>query len=344
VYLNVSGQSIQSHLPNPHDVIKMTREYELLKILADGKLHSGQELAENMGVSRTAIWKHLNKIRSKNLDICTFKGKGYQLSRQIELLQHDVITRKIRSEVNHHLHSVQLLYETGSTNKLLMNMHPAHGRVIIAEYQYAGRGRSGNVWLSGLAGSLCMSIAWHYDAIPNDFNAMSLAAGVVLAQCLEKFSGKSIQLKWPNDLIYGRSKLGGILIESKGQHAGEVDVVVGIGINFKLPEQLGRMINQNVTDLASVSSNTLSRNEIAAELINGIISFLSAYPKLGFNHYIDEWRKRDFGKDCEAELHLPGKKINGRIVDIDENGNLIMSADDRFMKFGSGELSLRVLN
>jgi BirA family biotin operon repressor/biotin-[acetyl-CoA-carboxylase] ligase len=168
--------------------------------------------------------------------------------------------------------------------------------------------------------------------------------GVVLAQCLEKFSGKSIQLKWPNDLIYGRSKLGGILIESKGQHAGEVDVVVGIGINFKLPEQLGRMINQNVTDLASVSSNTLSRNEIAAELINGIISFLSAYPKLGFNHYIDEWRKRDFGKDCEAELHLPGKKINGRIVDIDENGNLIMSADDRFMKFGSGELSLRVLN
>jgi BirA family biotin operon repressor/biotin-[acetyl-CoA-carboxylase] ligase len=162
VYLNVSGQSIQSHLPNPHDVIKMTREYELLKILADGKLHSGQELAENMGVSRTAIWKHLNKIRSKNLDICTFKGKGYQLSRQIELLQHDVITRKIRSEVNHHLHSVQLLYETGSTNKLLMNMHPAHGRVIIAEYQYAGRGRSGNVWLSGLAGSLCMSgLCWH---------------------------------------------------------------------------------------------------------------------------------------------------------------------------------------
>ncbi len=153
-----------------------------------------------------------------------------------------------------------------------------------------------------------------------------------------------ILLKWPNDIIHNRSKLGGILIESKGQHAGTVDVVVGIGINFNLPEELQLMIDQGVTDLERVSDRILSRNVIAAEIINEMISLLSAYPERGFNHYIDEWRKRDFGKGSDAELRLPDKNVYGRIIDIDENGNLIMSVRQKLTKYGSGELSLRLLN
>ncbi len=313
-------------------------------MLSDGKLHSGQELAGCLGVSRTAVWKHISKLRSKSLYIQTVMGKGYQLDRQIELLQKDLIASKVQADINRKLHSIEVLYETVSTNKLLMELTPTHGRVVIAEYQHAGRGRGENVWLSGLAGGLCLSLGWQYKAIPSDFNAISLAAGVVLAQCLEKFTGMDILLKWPNDIIHNRSKLGGILIESKGQHAGTVDVVVGIGINFNLPEELQLMIDQGVTDLERVSDRILSRNVIAAEIINEMISLLSAYPERGFNHYIDEWRKRDFGKGSDAELRLPDKNVYGRIIDIDENGNLIMSVRQKLTKYGSGELSLRLLN
>ena len=322
----------------------MTTEYKLLKVLSDGNLHSGQKIADQMGVSRTAVWKHLKKIRSKSLDVYTVRGKGYRLEGPLELLQEDLIAKKIRKEVSQYLHSVQVVYETDSTNNILLEQQDVQGRVIIAEYQHAGKGRGENIWLSGLAGSLCLSIGWHYEAIPSNFNAISLATGVVLARCIEKFTGVTIQLKWPNDLIHHRSKLGGVLIESRGQHAGIVDVVVGIGINFRLPTPLRQMISQNVTDLSSLWGETLSRNDIAAEIINETVNLLSTFPERGFNHYIDEWRMRDSGKDCEASLYLPGKQINGRIVDIDENGNLIMSTNDSLIKFGSGELSLRLLN
>ena len=322
----------------------MNTEHELLKLLSDGNLHSGQELADLMGISRTAVWKHLNKIRSKYLEISTVKGKGYQLERPIELLHEDSIRRKIRKDINRHLHSIQVLYETESTNNLLLDLYPAHGRVVIAEYQHAGKGRGENVWLSGLAGSLCLSIGWHYEAIPGDYNAISLATGVVVAKCLEKITGNSMQLKWPNDLIYDRCKLGGILIESRGQHAGVVDLVIGVGINFSLPEQLLRKINQSVIDISRLSDRSFSRNEIAAEIINELINLLSVFPDRGFNHYIEDWRRRDIGKGCDAELLLPGKKISGQILDIDENGNLIMSNNNKLLKFSSGELSLRLIN
>ena len=151
----------------------ITSEIELLKILADGKIYSGQVLAEKAGVSRAEIWKKINKIKNKNVEIKSIKGKGYCLASPIELLDDKKIRNQLSSYTNEHLQSLELLYQTESTNQLLMEQlanFPIHANVLLAEYQSEGKGRGSNKWLSGPGVGLCMSIGWHFDYIPKTFS------------------------------------------------------------------------------------------------------------------------------------------------------------------------------
>jgi BirA family biotin operon repressor/biotin-[acetyl-CoA-carboxylase] ligase len=144
--------------------------------------------------------------------------------------------------------------------------------------------------------------------------------------------------------VYGTAKLGGILIESRSQLAGPVDVIIGIGINVQLPRKVTDMIEQNVTDLATVFGNTPSRNGLAGVIINNMFELLENYTTRGFECWIDEWRKLDYGRGKPAIIRLPNQDIPGQIVDIDENGYLLMSVNGKLVKYSSGDLSLRVEN
>jgi BirA family transcriptional regulator, biotin operon repressor / biotin---[acetyl-CoA-carboxylase] ligase len=323
-----------------------TSEIELLRILADGELYSGQYLANKVGVSRTAIWKQINKIKEKNVKLIAIRGKGYQLEYPLELLNVNKIRDQLTPIVLQQLESIQVLYQTDSTNKVLMDAlpnTPIHARVVLAEYQSNGRGRGTNKWMSAPGMGLCISIAWHFDYMPKSFSALSLATGVVLANSLcQGEDGNRIQLKWPNDLIYNNAKLGGILIETRGQHAGSVDVVIGIGINININTQFSCLIDQKVTDLSTVYGNLPPRNYIASIIINNIFNLLAEYPQNGFEKYIGDWHQLDISKGKKAVLHSSGKKIVGTVNNIDDNGNLVMVVNGKKVKFSSGDLSLRL--
>ena len=323
------------------------REDDLLKILSDGEIYSGQELADRMGVSRTAIWKQISKIRDKNLQVISIRGKGYQLINPVELLDKDNIIADLTPATLKQLNSLQIFYQTSSTNELLMEQmlnEPIQANVVLAEYQTRGVGRRGKHWLSGLTSGLCLSIGWHFDQIPKTFTALSLATGVVLAKSIRQIANSNIQLKWPNDLIYNNSKLGGILIESRGQHAGVADVVIGIGINFNLPELISDALVQKVTDLNMIFGDTPSRNYMAALIINNMFKLLSLYSEQGFEQYIDDWRNLDYLRGNKALLSLTTEDVKGTVVDIDEYGNLIMSVNGNLVTYGSGDLTLRSEN
>ena len=322
-----------------------TSEVELLKILADGKLHSGQELAQIFGVSRTAIWKQLIKIKQKNLEVRSVKGKGYQLAQSLELLDKDQIRRQLKPIVQNQLTSLELYYETTSTNQLLIDSidgNSINGRVVLTEHQSEGRGRGGNKWVGGLGAGLYFSVGWHFDYVPKTFSALSLAVGVTLAKSIEVACPARIQLKWPNDICHNDAKLGGVLIESRGQNAGAIDVVIGIGLNIRLSNYLSGLIPQKTTDLTTVSDYQPSRNLIAAVMINNLFKLLSNYPDQGFEHYIDDWRKLDISKGKRGVLNFSNDRVEGVVIDIDEYGNLLMSIDGEQHKFGGGNLTLRL--
>ena len=322
-------------------------ERDLFAVLADGRFHSGQELAKLMGVSRTAVWKHLKKIREKGVDVHALRGRGYRLVLSVELLDADALVNHIEDSVQQRLRNLRVFYQIDSTNRFLSDQltnDNIHANVILAEYQTHGRGRGGNQWLAGLGSGLCMSIGWHFDSTPKTLSALSLATGVVLSRSLQQAGCSAIQLKWPNDLLHSGAKLGGILIESRGQLAGSVDVIIGIGINIEMPEQVADMIVQDVTDLTRVYGYRPSRNLLAGIIINNMFRLLDDYPRLGFDAYISEWRDLDYTRGKNAVLHLPNEDVTGRVADIDENGLLVMSVGDKLVKFSSGDLSLRILN
>lgn len=324
-----------------------SREYEILKILADGKFHSGQELADSINVSRTAIWKQLNKIREKQLDVRAIKGRGYQLSEPLELLQVDRILKSIALKPDVSIDAMNILFSIDSTNQYLLDQlskGPIHSRVVLTEHQKLGRGRGINRWESGLGAGLYLSIGWQFALMPKSYSALSLAVGTVIANCISELSGKSIGLKWPNDLIYEGSKLGGILIESRGQLAGRMDTVIGIGLNVNIFDDIRSKVNQDITDLKVIFGHIPSRNELAAKVISNIINMLAEYPDCGFGHYLQDWRVRDISRGKMARLNMAGNIIEGTVIDVDEQGNLIISVDGKHEKFTSGDLSLRVVN
>lgn len=322
----------------------MLIERRLLGLLADGGFHSGEDLARRLDVSRTAVWKHLSRLRDRQMEIEAVRGRGYRLARPLELLEEKAIRAGLAPDSRWALAKLKVYHETGSTNQVLVEAlgdGSIQGHVALAEYQASGRGRGGNRWLSAPGAGLALSVGWHFDGLPRTLSALSLATGVVLAGALRRH-GACVGLKWPNDLVYAGAKLGGVLIESRGQLAGPVDVIIGIGINIDLPEGVAAAIGQPVTDMRRILGQAPPRNRLAAAIIGDMLTLLGNYHRRGFEAYIEAWRRLDCSRDKIATLHRRGEDVSGRVVDIDENGNLVLEVAGDLRKFSSGDLSLRV--
>jgi BirA family biotin operon repressor/biotin-[acetyl-CoA-carboxylase] ligase len=153
---------------------------------------------------------------------------------------------------------------------------------------------------------------------------------------------EGVGLKWPNDIFFQNRKLGGLLIETRGETAGPCDVVIGMGLNIAFPVDFEGDINQPWIDLVGIKDLVPSRNVIAAKLITEIMLLLDSYAEADTKDIINEWQKYDCMRGKLAKLILPDKNITGLIVGVDNDGALLMSVDDNVRKFTAGEISLRV--
>jgi len=322
------------------------RKKQLLAALADGECHSGQDLAGLAGISRAAVWKRLRSLRESGLEIDAVRGKGYRLRQPLELLDADALQRSFCPEARALPVCLEVLFETASTNQCLLARSGGPsltGRVVLAEYQTAGRGRGGNQWLAAPASGICLSLGWHYRCGPDSLTALSLAVGVAVAEVLEEAGCTGVSLKWPNDIVVDGAKLGGILIESRAQNAGAWDVVVGIGLNVHLPAGMVRQIGREVTDAARLLAPARPRrNRLAAEIVNHTLSMLRTFGEQGFAPFMERWRELDYTRGKTVRLLRAGTECTGQVIDIDENGMLIMSVNGAREKFNSGEISLRL--
>ncbi|MFQ5660665.1 MAG: bifunctional biotin--[acetyl-CoA-carboxylase] ligase/biotin operon repressor BirA [Gammaproteobacteria bacterium] len=325
----------------------MATNEEVLRYLADGKFHSGEALAQRLGISRTAIWKRIHTLSRYGVDVYSVRGRGYRLAQAIELYDEARIRSYLSGNDIHLPGWMQIVFKTGSTNQLLLDYLPEksiHGRVTLAEFQSAGRGRRGRSWIAPAGAGICLSAGWHFDSQPASMTALSLASGVAVASALKKLGITEVFLKWPNDIVSAGKKLGGILIELRGETAGPCDVVLGIGVNVNLPADVISMVDQPITDLARLHTNPPSRNHLAGAIISETLSMLEKFATHGFSPFIDTWRELDYGKGKDAVLVLPHTSIKGRVLGIDEQGMLSMEVLGERKTFNSGELSLRVFN
>ncbi len=316
-----------------------------MRLIADSKLYSGEELGRALGVSRAAIWKMINSLSHYGLTIVAMKGKGYRLSRSIEFLDKQLLLSRMRSPAVKILNKLEIFEEIDSTNKYLLEspeISDKHACVILAEYQTQGRGRRGNSWISPFGSGISLSIAWHFEQPVESLTCLSLAAGSAVIRVLTTMGFDGVGLKWPNDIFFQEKKLGGLLIEMKGETAGPCDVVIGLGLNFAFPLGFEGNIEQHWTDLLSIKDPTPSRNHIAAELVSAVMLLLDSYANISTEDIINEWKQYDCMRGKKAKLKLQGKNIHGLIMGIDNDGSLLMSVDNRIQKYTAGEISLRM--
>lgn len=317
----------------------------LLSILADGEFYSGEELARRMDVSRAAIWKSIKQLKSFGLIINAKRGKGYRLNNPVELLSENKIRKALSARCNKYFHSIDILFNTTSTNSYLFKRIDSdliRGQVVLAEYQSQGKGRRGNKWLSPLASGIYLSIAWQLDKSPTVLGLLSLYIGVAIIRALKTLNINTVGLKWPNDILIDNKKLGGVLLEMRGESGGPVDVVIGVGLNYDLPEEMISSIDQPVTDICHHSQQRLSRNKIAASLISNIFEVLDSMQTETDLVLLNEWRQYDCCKNEYVRLILPGSKIQGRLEGVDDQGSLLICVNGKTQHFSSGEISLRV--
>ena len=303
-----------------------------------------------MGVSRTAVWKQLQALESMGLQLESVKGKGYKIPENFELLDSDQISNDLNHQIKGQLNGLHIYQSLDSTNKAANQLveaqaDTASGAVILSEYQTMGRGRRGKNWVSPFAANLYLSMVWDFDQGASALQGLSLAIGVAVSRALKQLQVGGVQLKWPNDIYINNKKLGGILLEMVGDPAGQCTVIIGIGINHSMPEQSGENIDQAWADLAAVTTQAISRNRLAAYIINHCFDILSDYQQKGFACYQQEWQEIDAFQGAQAVVSTVNQSTVGMPVGVDEFGALKMKlANGEVKTFIGGELSLRTLD
>ncbi|UPA30390.1 biotin--[acetyl-CoA-carboxylase] ligase [Terrisporobacter glycolicus] len=302
---------------------------------------SGEELSKKLGISRTAIWKHINVLRESGYNIESVNKKGYRLiDSPKDLLNPQNIYHNLKTETIGkniiHLESVD------STNDYLKKIgnNAEEGTVVISEEQTKGKGRLGRNWQSKPKEGIWMSIILKPEIIPYKAPFITLIAGAAILKALNNLQVPA-KIKWPNDIIINNKKVSGILTELSAEIERINYVVVGIGMNVKNLD-FDKDLEEKATSLYKENYH-LSRVEIVSQVLYEFEKLYNDYIK---NDYKDETLK--ICKEYSAILNKDVYIIKGdekelvKCIDISDNGNLIVrDANNNVQEILSGEVSIR---
>lgn len=325
----------------------MSRRGELLGILADGREHSGEELAAQLGITRAAVWKQLQGLEAWGLELVAQPRRGYRLAAPLDLLDRRAIRRALPELAAARLRRLEVHEELASTSDALLavaDLPPGRCDVCLAEFQSAGRGRRGRQWLAPYGAGLCLSLNWHWRDAPAGLAALSLAIGVAALTALRAQGISGLALKWPNDILRDGAKLGGILIDLRAEAGGPTHAVIGLGLNVALPAATRTTIAAQglaAADLADLPAGQRRRNTLAAALTGGLVVALVEFTEQGFAPFDARWREADALRDRPVRIERAGGFASGVARGIDADGALLVDIDGRRERFVSGEVSLR---
>ncbi|ATG15757.1 MULTISPECIES: bifunctional biotin--[acetyl-CoA-carboxylase] ligase/biotin operon repressor BirA [Providencia] len=319
---------------------EMSIPLQIIDILADGQIHSGEQLGERLGMTRAAINKHIKTLRSWGLDIQTITSKGYQLPMQINLLNKQCIEKYVTG--------TQIIVEPviDSTNQYMLDRIPnlQSGDTCLAEYQSAGRGRRGRQWISPFGCNLYLSTYWKLEQGPAAAIGLSLVVGIVIAETLNKLCGNKVKVKWPNDLYMNDKKLAGILVELTGKTGDAAHIIIGIGINIGMNKSIikkDETINQAWSALTDEVEN-IERNELAGNIINALKKSLLIFEKQGLKPFLSRWFELDNFLERNVKLLIGNDIIVGVEKGINEQGALLLQKENgEIIPYIGGEISLR---
>lgn len=302
---------------------------------------SGQELAEKLNISRTAIWKAINTLKESGFQIESQTKLGYKLLEKDDKLSEEGIRKGLREE----LKDIDIIVydEIDSTNteakRRLYSSDVKDFTVIVSDMQKGGRGRTGKSFASPKGSGVYFSIILHpkdfYDF--SYFDLTTVKAAVAVVEGIKEATGKVAQIKWVNDLFINGRKICGILseLDADFESRSVKSVIVGIGINVNDPKDDSF---KDLKDIAGYIGTDVIRNEILSSILNAF--YENNYEKKD-KEIIEYYKTHSLviGKDLTFELN--GKKYTAKGVDINDKGNLIVDTGEKRITLSSGEVSIK---
>ena len=212
----------------------------------------------------------------------------------------------------------------------------------LAEQQTEGRGQKGRPWVSPFAKNLHCSLLWRFPK-NQDLSGLSLVMGLAILNTLKRFGvDNNIGIKWPNDILYKSKKLSGILIELN-ESQGNINAVIGIGINVNMPNISGEAINQPWTDLHKITGKFINRSALAGILLNKVLQNLKQFQNDGFSFFINDWQQNDLTVNQLLNVVTPNASFAGIGRGVNDKGQILIEvSQNNIQSFASGEVSLRI--
>ena len=304
---------------------------------------SGQDLCDHLGVSRTAVWKAINKLKENGYEIEAISNKGYCLKKVPDLVTEEACLSAIHTKWA----GRQVVYSPSmdSTNtkaKQLAETIEAHGLLVITDKQNAGKGRRGRGWDSLPGNSICMSLVVKPKILPMNASMLTLVAALSVSEGIDLVTNLKTRIKWPNDIIVGTKKVCGILTEMSADMDQINYIVIGIGINTGVttfPDEIA----QKATSLKLESGKDILRADLIAAIMDCFERNYETFVKTeDLTLLMQQYEKRLVNVGQKVRVLEPAKEYIGVSEGINERGELLVRDENNQLKIVlSGEVSVR---
>ncbi|GAB6886758.1 biotin--[acetyl-CoA-carboxylase] ligase [Desulfothermus okinawensis JCM 13304] len=316
----------------------------ILNQLLSGEFVSGEELAQYLNISRTWVWNQIKILKQLGFEIESSAKKGYKLISIPDVLIPPLIKPYLTTDsLGKKIYFFEELPSTQDKAKKLAEQGEEEGTLILCESQLKGRGRRGRQWVHVPKKSLSFSIILRPNLSPSEVMQLPLVAGLAICKAIGAHTNLKAELKWPNDILINNKKVVGILAEISGDIEFVNYVILGVGINVNLDQE---DIPYELQDYATSLYLEGKKNFKRAHLLGNILMYLeywyNIYLKEGFKSIRTKWIDMSNTIHRNVIVFLKDKKLYGKAIDLDENGNLmVMDNKNKIHKIMYGDVTLR---
>ena len=314
----------------------------VLDLLRDGRTISGEEIARQLGISRNAVWKAVQKLRQAQYEIEATTNKGYRLVSESGVFSAENIRRQLGPDMEQI--AIDVRDTVTSTNTVLKELAEQGGRegmVVLAEHQVQGKGRLGRSFYSPKNAGLYMSVLLRPDFSAEESLSITTAAAVAVAEAVSTVTGREAKIKWVNDVYLDGRKICGILTEASldFENGGLNYAVLGIGVNIQEPPGGFPKELENVAGaLFKEEPPAGIRVRLAAEILNRFFQFYRALPA---HSYMEAYKRRSLLTSLEITFQQGRQSWEGVVLGVDDQARLVVRLPSGEEKvFGAGEVTI----
>ena len=303
----------------------------ILALLKDKEGYiSGEDLSSSLKISRQALWKHIQELKEEGYDIEAVPHLGYQLSGAPDRLFPSEVSHGLNTKfIGNKIHYFESIDSTMNAAAQLGLQGAGEGALILAESQAKGRGRLGRTWFSPKHKGIYFSLILRPKILPSQAPVLTLLAAVSICEAIKETTGLGPEIKWPNDILLGNKKLGGILTELSAETDKVNFVVIGAGLNINNPK---KELISGSTSLKEHKKENINRIQLLQAVLRRIEENYLIFGKKGSASIIEKWRECSITLGRRVKVYCQKEHIEGEAMDIDSDGGLLVRKDSGLIR------------